>query len=613
MAALKGVCMTLRKLGISAVVGLLTSSCAWSSPQTPDNRLAEAVKNGDRAAVVRLLREHVPVNSAEGDGSTALHWAAYQDNVTLAELLLNAHADISAGTRIEATTPLYMACQNGSAAMISLLLAHGADPNGANSLGTTPLMVASASGSTEAVKILLDHGANPNAREHVHDQTALMFAANLDRADVIRLLATHGADLNASSRVSPVVRISFKDGTMPMLEPEDEKKAGPEKEKKSGIEDVDNGGLKSLEQDKKVADSKEPATNNHVESSKTPAADAGSGDTAEKKKPRDRGAAKMGGMTPLLYAARQGNIAAATALLDSGAKIDEISGSEQTAPLVMAIANGHFDLAKILVDHGANVNLTNAMGLAPLYATIDVQYAPHEWSAEPIVEQEKTNYLTLMQLLISRGADVNARLGKKVWSRVLTQDMSWVDPAGATAFWRATQAEDLKAMQLLRTAGADPNLPTKAGVTPLMVAAGLGWGANYSNTALGPWLPVVTYCIEQKADINAIDDLGHSALHGAAFVGNTDIVHLLVSHGAKTELKTKEGDSVADMANGPFPHSIPHPETVALLESMGSPNSHNCRSDQCVVAPKEDKKSTAEEKTKGPISAANAEKSGGGK
>jgi ankyrin repeat protein len=612
MAALKGICMTLRKLGISAVIGLLTSSCAWSLPQTPDNRLAEAVKNGDRAAVVRLLSEHVPVNSAEGDGSTALHWSAYQDNLALAELLLNAHADVNAGTRIAAITPLYMACQNGSAAMISLLLAHGADPNGANSLGTTPLMVAAASGSTEAVKVLLDHEANPNAREHVHDQTALMFAANLGRADVIRLLAARGADVNASSRVSPIVRISFRDDTMPMPEPEDEKKTGSEKEKTSGTGDVDNSRTKTLEQDKKATGSKE-LTNTTTQSDKATAADAGSGSAGEKKKPRERGATQMGGMTPLLYASRQGNVAAAKALLESGAKIDEVSGSEQTAPLVMAIANGHFDLAKVLIEHGANVNLTNAMGLAPLYATIDVQYAPHEWSAEPIVEQEQTNYLALMQLLIAHGADVNARLGKKVWSRVLTQDMSWVDPAGATAFWRATQAEDLKAMQLLKNAGADPNLPTKTGVTPLMVAAGLGWGANYSNTAPGPWLPIVKYCIEQKADINAIDDLGHSALHGAAFVGDADIVRLLVSNGAKTGVKTKEGDSVADMANGPFPHSIPHPDTVALLESMGSPNSHNCRSDQCIVAPKEDKKSTAEEKAKSPKSGVSAEKSGGEK
>jgi ankyrin repeat protein len=604
--------MTLRKLGISAVIGLLTSSCAWSSTQTPDNRLSEAVKRSDRAAVVRLLREHVPVNSAEGDGSTALHWSAYQDNVALAELLLNAHADVNAGTRIAAITPLYMACQNGSAAMISLLLAHGADPNGANSLGTTPLMVAAASGSTAAVKVLLDHGANPNAREHVRDQTALMFAANLDRADVIRLLAARGADVNASSRVSPVVRISFRDDTMPMLEPEEEKKADSEKEKNSGTDDADNSRTKPSEQDRKVTGLKGPTTNTPTQSNKTTAADAGSGSAGEKKKPRERGATKMGGMTPLLYASRQGNVAAAMVLLEAGAKIDQVSGSEQTAPLVMAIANGHFDLAKVLIEHGANVNLANAMGLAPLYATIDVQYAPHEWSAEPIVEQEQTNYFVLMQLLIAHGADANARLGRKVWSRVLTQDMSWVDPAGSTAFWRATQAEDLKAMQLLKSAGADPNLPTKTGVTPLMVAAGLGWGANYSNTAPGPWLPIVKYCIEQKADINAIDDLGQSALHGAAFVGDEDIVHLLVSNGAKTGVKTKEGDSVADMANGPFPHSIPHPETVALLESMGSTNSHNCRSDQCVVAPKEDKKSTAEEKTKSPKSVVSAEKSGGG-
>ena len=182
-------------LALSAAVALAAAG-AETSPAVasatpslqPDVRLPEAVKRGDVAEVEALLRAHVPVNSAEGDGSTALHWAAYDNNLELARILLKARADVNAKTRLEGMTPLYMACQNGSAPMIELLLANGANANGANSMGTTPLMEAAASGSAPAVEALLAHGAEVNTGEHVRNQTALMFAADEGRADVIRVL-----------------------------------------------------------------------------------------------------------------------------------------------------------------------------------------------------------------------------------------------------------------------------------------------------------------------------------------------------------------------------------------------------------------------------------------
>jgi ankyrin repeat protein len=100
------------------------------------------------------------------------------------------------------------------------------------------------------------------------------------------------------------------------------------------------------------------------------------------------------------------------------------------------------------------------------------------------------------------------------------------------------------------------------------------------------------YCLQLGNDVNAVDSRGYTALHGVGFRGDNEMVKYLVAKGAKTNVKTKAGDYPADMANGPIPHSLPHPDTVALLESLGSPNSHNCRSDQCVVAPKEDKPKT---------------------
>jgi ankyrin repeat protein len=193
-----------------------------------------------------------------------------------------------------------------------------------------------------------------------------------------------------------------------------------------------------------------------------------------------------------------------------------------------------------------------------------------------------------MKDLLAKGANPNARLGKQLWVRSFG-NRGWVDPVGSTAFWRAAQSNDVAGMKLLVASGADPKLATDGGDTALMVAAGLGWAPNNTTTVPDAWLATVEYCLSLGLDVNAVDEKGYTALHGAAFRGDNDLIKYLVSKGAKVDVKTKEGDTVADMANGPIAHSIPHPDTVALLESLGSANSHNCRSDQCVVATKEEK------------------------
>ncbi len=145
------------------------------------------------------------------------------------------------------------------------------------------------------------------------------------------------------------------------------------------------------------------------------------------------------------------------------------------------------------------------------------------------------------------------------------------------------------AMKLLVASGADPKIATAGGDTALMVAAGLGWAPNNTTVVPDSWRAAVEYCVELGLDVNAIDARGYTALHGVAFRGDNDLIKFLVAKGAKTDVKTKTGDTIADMANGPIPHSIPHADTVALLESLGSTNSHNCRSDQCLVEPQADK------------------------
>lgn len=301
--------------------------------------------------------------------------------------------------------------------------------------------------------------------------------------------------------------------------------------------------------------------------------------------PRRVGAEFMGGMTALHYAAREGHLATVKALVEGGADLNIVNG-DKFSPMMEAIVNGHFDVAKYLLDRNANPNLATNAGLEALFAVVDVQWAPHAWFPQPNVDQEKTGYLDLMKELLDHGADVNAKIAEKQWFRSFTNDYTWIDPAGATAFWRAAQSSDTAAMKLLVEHGADPKLATAAGDTPLHAAAGIGWAANWSVNAPLPLVDAVKYCVELGIDVNATDNRGYTALHGAAYLGDNDMVNYLVSKGARVDVRSKAGDTVADMANGPSRFGQPHLETVALLEKLGSANSQNCRSDMCVVMPR---------------------------
>jgi len=531
------------------IAGLMMAALA--SAAGSDARLADAAMHSDREAVRTLIARKADANLAQGDGMTALHWAAFNDDQAMAKMLLAAGARVDATTRLGAITPLFMACTNGSAGMINALLAAGADANSTKANGTTALMIAAASGSADAVKALLDRGADANRVETAHGQTALMFAAAAGRTAVIAVLAAHHADLNATDRVVRLARTKYGDISEDPSE-------------------------------------KTPA--------KAPAAGPKEGDGTVALEDRVQGASAMGGMTALLFAARDGWNGAAQALVEAGADVNEVSQSEKISPLLMAVVNGHYDLAKYFLDHGANPKLASIGGLAPLYAVVDVQWAPLGWFPNPITTQEKTAYLDLMQSLLAHGADPNVKLTETLWFRPLTHNGSRVKAIGATAFWRAAQANDVAAMKLLATHGADTNAASQEGDTPLMVAAGVGWRGNFSVTAPDALAAAVKYCVELGADLNASDRRGFTALHGAAYRGNTEAIAFLVEKGAKIDARTKAGDSVADMANGPERFGTLHPEAVELARELGSPFADNCRSAQCLPPPKAGKSPTSDNK-----------------
>ncbi len=155
--------------------------------------------------------------------------------------------------------------------------------------------------------------------------------------------------------------------------------------------------------------------------------------------------------------------------------MNQVSGGDGSSAINIAIANGHYTVGKYLLDHGADPNLANLDGLTPLYATVNMRYAPVSWAPNPRTDQEVVSSTELLQALLEGGANPNARVRGKLWFSPTSHDRSWVDHKGATPFWRAAMSSDVEAMRILVAGGADPNLANDSGVTPLMVAAGIGW------------------------------------------------------------------------------------------------------------------------------------------
>ena len=504
-----------------SLFSLLSLTFVVASAASGQDRITDAARRSDTAAVRRLLGQNVDVNEAQGDGMTALHWAAYNDDVEIAKLLIAGGANVRVAIRNRALTPLILAASNGSVSVIQPLLGAGADANTRTVEGATALMMSAASGSVEAVKLLLDHGAEIDAKDTARGQTALMFAAAENREAVVGLLLKRGANARLTTNV-----------------------VSPHQPARIGNPRVAPVSPKSGDR------------------------------VAQAKANRRVGPTALGGFAALHFAAREGSVDAARALVEGGANVNQANEADKSTPLVTAITNGHYDLAKFLLDKGADPNLVTADGLAPLYATIDMQFAPVIWQPNPSTDQEQVSYLQLMKLLLERGADPNARLNRKLWFRPSDHDDAWTGTAGTTAFWRAAFATDVDAMRLLVAGGADPSLPSLEKVTPLMAAAGLGWVGNQHRTVPDSWLPAVKLCLELGADLNGTDIFNYTALHAAAYRGDNALVEFLVEKGARLDIKTIFGTNVTDMANGFVAFgSLPraHPETVQLLIKLGAP------------------------------------------
>ena len=552
----------------ASVIGALSLSVVLAAASSP---VADAAMQGDREAVRTLLKQGQDVNAAQGDGMTALHWAAMKGDAELAQMLIYAGANLRATTRLGAFTPLHLAARAGHSTVVATLIAAGANVNALTSNGTTPLMFAAAAGEARVVTTLIENGADLNAKETAKGETALMFAAAFNRLDAVKILLQRGADTKPTTKVTDLFALTA---------PEEEgrgQQAGA-----TGTAGAGRGGR----------------------------GPGGGAPGVDRSYRYNELIGTQGGFAALHFAARHGYVETAAALVEGGADVNQLNPGDKSTPLVTAIINGHFDLAKYLIEKGADPNRASHNGVSPLYATLNMQWHNKSLYPQPkAYQQQTTSYLDLMRVLLEKGANPNGRLKMKVWYSAYNSDYSGVDEVGATPFWRAAYASDVEAMRLLVKYGADPNLPTTRpagrpvtdgqvrevqdvsglppvpvggpGIYPLHAASGVGYGegfaANAHRYAPTGFLPAIKYLIEELgADVNATDHEGNTPVHLAASRGDTQSVLYLVSKGADVTRRNREGNTPADMANGPVQRVQPFPETLSVLMKLGSPNRNNC-------------------------------------
>jgi ankyrin repeat protein len=449
-------------MSLRIVVGGLVVLLSSASAGAANSPMADAAMKQNHEAVRSLLRQKADVNAPQVDGTTALHWAVRLDDLDTADLLIRAGAKVSAANR-DGATPLQLAALNGNAAMIEKLVKAGADPNAPLSAsGDTALMLAARTGTTDAIKVLVETGANVNAKESWGGTTPLMSAVAERHPAAVRMLIERGADVSARSNF--------------------------------------------------VA-----AANGRGFEGRTPSA------------PRPGQAVEefaSGWLTPLMFAAREGDLESARLLVTAGADVNAIAADGKDA-LGLAVFNGNYDLASFLVDNKSKVNQADTQGFTPLFWAVDrrnMETAPNfPWmvTADP---------LPLIRKLLDAGANPNALVDNTPRARMRAGSPRIVF---ATPLMRAAFSGDLELVKLLLAKGADPNIRSKDYETMLEAAAGLGFIQGYSKgRSSAERLEVVKLLVGLGADVNAADDYGITALMAAANMGDVSIIQYLVDRGA---------------------------------------------------------------------------------
>lgn len=416
---------------------------------------------------------------------------------TKTDIHLSHEADVNK-TEPDGTTALHRAVLASDLARVQKLIGAGAKVTARTRYGVTALSLAALNGNAAVVKALLKAGADPNTMA-VEGEPVLMSAARTGDVDTVAALLDHGANPNTPE--------NWQNQTALMWAAAENH---PDVVRALLARGADPNAAASLLEYWAMAPA-EPAT----PKVNTP----------------------KGGMAVLHYAARQGALDSVRVLASAPAiDLNRTDPDGVTAP-IYATVNGHYDVAALLLEKGADVKLADQYGRTLLYSAIDMS-RPEREPRPPARAKSSIGPLALAKLAIAKGADVNARVTGRIPTRC-TNGCYQVGAEGATPLWRAARANDVEAVSLLLAAGADASIPAKDGSTPVMVAAGQIWREDHSVGTEQESIETIKALLAAGADINAANGAGETALHGAALRDSDVVVKFLVESGARLDVKDK--------------------------------------------------------------------------
>jgi ankyrin repeat protein len=463
-------------------------------------------------------------------GSADAADAAQRKDLPALRTLVSRKVNVNA-PQADGTTALHWAAHYNDTETVKLLLRAGANPAVMNRFGASPLSEAALSGNVELIKALLEAGADAKAASTLDGETVLMTAARSGNLDAVRLLLDRGADVNARERYrgqtalmwaaaerhAPIVKLLLERGADWKIRSFDRETRPPKLSAASSISPIPRGGF-----------------------------------------------------TALMFAAREGDLESARAMLDAGVDVN-FGDVDNVTPLVAAIMNKQYTLAKLLIDRGADVNVIDAGGRTALYAAIDIRN--EDWTAMPNrTTDDPLPAFDVVKAIVDHGAKLDVPLTRPLTVR---SGMDFGDNtlgAGATPLMRAARAGDHAVIRLLIDKGANVKAVTKQGNTALMFAGGIGYRDKNTRGSESDALESVKVLMAAGLDLNQTNTAGENILHGAALRGADTITQFLLEKGMDVNATSKQGYTPLDVALGKTivgQLPVPHDSTVALLKKAG--------------------------------------------